>query len=85
MRRWWRRNRWHKVSAVIAAGWQEGLMDPLSITLYCAVDREPIETHTFLAMTVNALTRDVVTLTFCLDHRKEWEQMREIVRQEGWR
>jgi hypothetical protein len=60
-------------------------MDALKVTLYCAVDREPIGQRTHLALTVNALTGDVVMLAFCLDHRAEWEQMRTIVRQKGWR
>ncbi len=60
-------------------------MEPLQAPLYCAVDREPIGQRTYLALTVNSLTRDVVMLAFCLDHHAEWVQMREIVIQEGWR
>jgi hypothetical protein len=60
-------------------------MDKMVAPLYCAVDREPIGQRNYYALTVNAITRDVIMLAFCLDHRAEWLQMREVVRREGWR
>ena len=60
-------------------------MELLQMPLYCAVDREPIEGRTHYALTVNALTGEVVMLTFCLNHHAEWLKMRDVVAQEGWR